>query len=72
MWDTIENDPENAPNLWDDLEYRDEYRKIPETISAESSFSLGEKGWWNDVLYESTIDNNVWTPDQYPAGWKQV
>ena len=25
----------------------------------------------NDVIYVSTIDNNVWPPDQYPAGWKK-
>ncbi len=25
----------------------------------------------NDVIYVSTIDNNVWPPDQYPAGWKE-
>lgn len=25
----------------------------------------------NDNIYVSTIDNNVWPPDQYPAGWKK-
>lgn len=25
----------------------------------------------NDDIYVSTIDNNVWPPDQYPAGWKE-
>ena len=23
-------------------------------------------------VYESTIDNNVWAPDAYPAGWREV
>ncbi len=22
--------------------------------------------------YESTIDNNVWSPTAYPAGWKEL
>lgn len=25
----------------------------------------------NDVIYVSAIDNNVWPPDQYPAGWEE-
>lgn len=26
----------------------------------------------NDPVYESTIDNNVWSPSAYPQGWKEV
>ena len=29
-------------------------------------------GWWSDTLYKSVIDNNVWTPVAYPAGWEAV
>ena len=27
-----------------------------------------ELGWWKNTLYKSTLDNNVWTPEQYPSG----
>ena len=26
----------------------------------------------NGPVYESTVDNNVWSPADYPAGWKEV
>lgn len=26
----------------------------------------------DDPIYESTIDNNVWSPSAYPAGWRVV
>lgn len=26
----------------------------------------------NGPVYESTIDNNVWSPAEYPAGWREV
>lgn len=26
----------------------------------------------DDPIYESTIDNNVWSPADYPAGWTEV
>ena len=72
LWDNAENTPDAAPTLWEDVLYRDGIRIIPETITAGLAFSKGEQGWWGDVLYVSTIDANVWTPDAYPAGWEIV
>ena len=70
LWDNAENTPDAAPTLWEEVLYRDGIRIIPETITVGLAFSKGEKGWWGDVLYASTLDNNVWTPEQYPAGWE--
>lgn len=70
LWDTKENNPDNAPTLWEDIQYRRGYRIIPETVTAGLAFAKDECGWWGDVLYRSTIDSNVWTPEQYPAGWE--
>ena len=72
LWDTQENNPDNAPALWEDISYRDGYRVIPQTITAGTAFALDECGWWGDILYRSTISNNVWTPEQYSAGWEAV
>ena len=72
LYDTLENNPDNAPTLWEDIEYKDGYRIIPETITVGTAFSKDEYGWWNDKLYKSLIDSNVWTPEQYPSGWIEV
>lgn len=72
LWDTVENNPYNAPTLWEDIEYKDGIRIIPETITAGTAFAKDELGWWHDVLYKSLIDANVWTPDAYPEGWEAV
>lgn len=72
LWDTKENNPDNAPTLWADLEYRDGYRIIPETITVTTSFSSGEYGWWCDTLYRSKKDANVYTPDVRPDDWEKV
>lgn len=72
LWDTEENNPDNAPALYEDIEYRDGYRIIPATITAGGAFALDEFGWWDSELYKSTINNNVWTPAQYAAGWVKV
>lgn len=72
LWDSVENNPENAPALWEDVAYKLGYRIIPEVITSTLAFSKDEIGWWGDKLYKSLIDANVYTPEQYPAGWEVV
>lgn len=72
LWDNVENNPDDAPQLWEDLNYIDGYRIIPENITVGTLFTLGELGWWEGKLYKSLIDNNVYTPSQYTAGWEEV
>lgn len=72
LWDTAENNPDNAPTLWEDIEYRDGYRVIPETITVGKAFAKDEYGWWGEELYKSIVDNNVYTPEQYPDNWEKV
>ena len=72
LWDTAENNPDNAPTLWADLPYKDGYRIIPDIITVSTAFALGECGWWNGVLYRSKVAANVYTPAQYPDNWERV
>ena len=72
LWDEETNNPDNAPTLWEDLPYIDGIRIIPDVITVGTAFSKGEKGWWYGELYESQADNNIWTPDAYPAYWEEV
>lgn len=72
LWDTAENNPDNAPTLWEDINYRDGYRIIPDTITTGLVFGLDECGWWGDTLYRSKLTANVYTPEQYPSGWELV
>ena len=75
LWDTLEENPDNAPTLWEDVLYRDGIRVIPEVITAGLAFSEGELGWWGEVLMRSTLPGegtNVWTPEEYPEAWEPV
>ena len=44
--------------------------KQPE--GAHDAYTLGTKVLYKDKVYKSLIDNNVWSPDVYPAGWELV
>lgn len=72
LWDTAENNPDNAPSLWENIAYKDGYRIIPDTITVTTAFAKGECGWWDGTLHRSLLDSNVYTPAVYPQGWEIV
>lgn len=72
IWDTEQNNPDNAPTLWENIAYKDGFRIIPTTITATLAFSEGECGWWGDTLYRSKVNGNVYTPAVYPDNWELV
>lgn len=65
--------PDAAPSLWAKVLIPDE-TVIPEWEQPDSTngYSKGDKVKYNGAVYESLIDNNVWSPDAYPAGWQVV
>ena len=72
MYDTAENTPEKAPTLYEEIEYREGIRIIPEIITTGKAFAKDELGWWGNEIYKSLLDANVYPPDTYPAGWELV
>lgn len=47
---------------------------IPEWEQPDSTnaYMKGDRVRFNGKVYESLIDNNVWSPAAYPAGWQEV
>ena len=39
---------------------------------STNAYMIGDKVIYEGVIYESVIDNNVWSPIAYPQGWKVV
>lgn len=39
---------------------------------STNPYMIGDRVLFNDQVYESVIDNNIWSPTDYPAGWKLV
>ena len=47
-----------------------DYPDFVQPTGAHDAYQTGDIVKYNGQLYESTIDNNVWSPDTYPQGWK--
>ena len=39
-------------------------------LGSTDAYMIGDEVSYNGTIYASQIDNNVWSPDAYPAGWK--
>lgn len=65
--------PIAAASLWAKVLIPDE-NVIPEWEQPNSTnaYMKGDKVLFNGQVYESLIDNNVWSPAVYPAGWQTV
>lgn len=72
LWDSAENNPDNAPALWEDIAYREGCRVIPESITATLAFALDEIGWWKGTKYRSLKAGNTHTPADAPDVWQEV
>ena len=65
--------PTTAASLWAKVLIPDE-NVIPEWEQPDSTnpYMKGDKVMFNNKAYESLIDNNIWSPAAYPAGWKEI
>lgn len=69
-------DPENAPSLFAEVLIPDpEIIPVWKQPDSTNAYMIGDRVHYpgeNDPIYESIIDNNVWSPADYPAGWQEV
>lgn len=63
--------PDTIPALYDALGLDDSgYPIWAKPTGAHDAYNNGDIVNYNGTLYQSLIDGNVYSPDEYPAGWK--
>lgn len=65
--------PTDTPSLWAKVLIPDP-EVIPDWEQPDSTnaYMKGDKVRYNGKIYESLIDNNIWSPNDYPAGWQEI
>lgn len=43
-----------------------------EQPDSTNAYSIGDKVEFNGKIYESLINNNIWSPADYPMGWGEI
>ena len=67
--------PDKTPALYTEVAKPGEIPVWKQPTGAQDAYNRGNKVWYPDVnttVYESVIDSNVWSPNDYPQGWKVV
>lgn len=67
--------PDAAPSLWVEIAKPGEIPVWRQPTGAQDAYNTGDKVHYPDAdspVYESTIDANVFSPADYPAGWQLV
>ena len=66
--------PDVSPGLFAKVLIDPTGETIPEWVQPDSTnaYMAGDKVKYEGVVYVSLIDNNIWSPVNYPAGWQAV
>ena len=67
--------PDITPALYTEVAKPGEIPVWRQPTGAQDAYNTGDKVHFPtafDPVYESTIDNNVWSPADYPQGWQLV
>lgn len=70
--DIYTQEPEELPAQWGFKWSTDPAKALPFVSISTSPYMMGDCCAENDAVYRSLIDNNVWEPSGYPAGWELV
>lgn len=73
VWAYPENNPDNAPNLWEEILYEDGYRVLLGPISASNPVQPGEMCWEQGDLYKCVYHTAcTYRPSEYKLAWEKV
>lgn len=63
--------PDQTPALYTPIGLdEDGYPVWSRPTGAHDAYNTGDVVDYNGVLYISTIDGNIWSPEEYPQGWE--
>ena len=67
--------PNVVPALFTEVAAPGEIPVWRQPMGAQDAYQTGDRVYYPDkdgAVYESLIDNNTWSPEAYPAGWRQL
>lgn len=68
-------EPPAVPALWTEVARPGEIPVWRQPTGAQDAYRIGDLVHYPDAdgpVYRCTIDNNVWSPADYPQGWEVV
>lgn len=70
--DIYTQEPEELPAQWGFQWSTDPDKALPFVALSTSPYMTGDCCSVDGTVYRSLMDNNVWSPSSYPAGWEEA
>ena len=70
--DIYTQEPEKLPAQWGFKWSTDPEKALPFLAISTSPYMMGDCCSVDGVIYRSVMENNVWSPVDYPSGWEEV
>lgn len=70
--DIYTQEPEELPAQWGFKWSTDPAKALPFVAISTSPYMMGDCCSVDGAVYRSAMDNNVWSPVDYPSGWEVV
>ena len=65
-------EPEELPAQWGFKWSTDPAKALPFVAISTSPYMTGDCCTAGNAVWRSVMDNNVWSPLDYPSGWEQI
>lgn len=72
IWEIIEEAAEEQPETSETSTEQPAAPAFKQPSGSHDAYKQGDRVTYNGAVYESTIPNNVWSPSDYPQGWKKL
>ena len=66
------DEPGVVPSSWKQVVGPDDEPLPWVRPQAHNPYMIGDRVEFEGAYYESIIDNNAWSPSEYPAGWMVI
>lgn len=63
--------PDEAVSLYVDILNKLTIEEFKQPTGSHDAYMIGDKVMWQGEVFRSIIDNNVWSPTDYPQGWEK-
>ena len=64
--------PDEAVSLYVDIANKIEIQEFKQPTGQHDAYQIGDEILFDGFVWQSIINDNVWSPNDYPQGWQKI
>lgn len=62
--------PDAAASLWSEVSFTEGVEDWQQPTGAHDAYNVGDRVMFEGAVYVSLVNGNIWSPADYPQGWR--